>query len=113
GEQLESDVEGAAEERLSPRAPADEREDCDLEDVDEAGCQDCPVHCQTAVGAQRSLGLPLQSSDDLRRIAMDEFRMWPFERLSERRRDKDRKSTRLNSSHVSISYAVFCLKKKT
>src|SRR5436309_4521010 len=26
--------------------------------------------------------------------------------------DKDRKSTRLNSSHVKISYAVFCLKKK-
>src|SRR4051794_41750444 len=26
---------------------------------------------------------------------------------------KDRKSTRLNSSHMSISYAVFCLKKKT
>src|SRR5690606_42138653 len=25
----------------------------------------------------------------------------------------DRKSTRLNSSHVTISYAVFCLKKKT
>src|SRR5690606_41403286 len=25
----------------------------------------------------------------------------------------DRKSTRLNSSHVKISYAVFCLKKKT
>src|SRR5207253_4965205 len=27
-------------------------------------------------------------------------------------RDQDRKSTRLNSSHVAISYAVFCLKKK-
>src|SRR5699024_11284739 len=27
--------------------------------------------------------------------------------------EQDRKSTRLNSSHVSISYAVFCLKKKT
>src|SRR5438067_7848956 len=27
-------------------------------------------------------------------------------------RTEDRKSTRLNSSHVSISYAVFCLKKK-
>src|SRR3989442_9896208 len=27
--------------------------------------------------------------------------------------DGDRKSTRLNSSHVRISYAVFCLKKKT
>src|SRR5690606_41253570 len=26
--------------------------------------------------------------------------------------NKDRKSTRLNSSHVKISYAVFCLKKK-
>src|SRR5690625_6040171 len=28
-------------------------------------------------------------------------------------RHVDRKSTRLNSSHVAISYAVFCLKKKT
>src|SRR3712207_8918188 len=27
--------------------------------------------------------------------------------------DLDRKSTRLNSSHANISYAVFCLKKKT
>src|SRR5438477_3633991 len=26
--------------------------------------------------------------------------------------ERDRKSTRLNSSHMSISYAVFCLKKK-
>src|SRR5579864_5602476 len=30
-----------------------------------------------------------------------------------RARTRDRKSTRLNSSHMSISYAVFCLKKKT
>src|SRR2546430_6521535 len=30
-----------------------------------------------------------------------------------RRRREDRKSTRLNSSHSQISYAVFCLKKKT
>src|SRR5947199_1818212 len=29
-----------------------------------------------------------------------------------RRRRRDRKSTRLNSSHLGISYAVFCLKKK-
>src|SRR3712207_8407890 len=28
-------------------------------------------------------------------------------------KDGDRKSTRLNSSHANISYAVFCLKKKT
>src|SRR2546422_7403540 len=30
-----------------------------------------------------------------------------------RTNDEDRKSTRLNSSHGYISYAVFCLKKKT
>src|SRR3712207_7739381 len=39
-----------------------------------------------------------------------------FERLQaigrEARRTIDRKSTRLNSSHANISYAVFCLKKK-
>src|SRR5436189_3188727 len=32
--------------------------------------------------------------------------------LAARRRQVDRKSTRLNSSHRCISYAVFCLKKK-
>src|SRR3989442_10686708 len=32
--------------------------------------------------------------------------------LRRRHRQQDRKSTRLNSSHVRISYAVFCLKKK-
>src|SRR5690606_41802782 len=34
-------------------------------------------------------------------------------RLHRVQRSQDRKSTRLNSSHVKISYAVFCLKKKT
>src|SRR2546430_10393830 len=34
-------------------------------------------------------------------------------RPADARRDRDRKSTRLNSSHSQISYAVFCLKKKT
>src|SRR5690606_41738242 len=33
-------------------------------------------------------------------------------RLAQQRADVDRKSTRLNSSHVKTSYAVFCLKKK-
>ena len=32
--------------------------------------------------------------------------------VSENETDRDRKSTRLNSSHANISYAVFCLKKK-
>src|SRR5690348_17831211 len=41
---------------------------------------------------------------------------WVGNRLAgltrEQMQGKDRKSTRLNSSHPSISYAVFCLKKK-
>src|SRR3712207_8861013 len=34
------------------------------------------------------------------------------ENAEQARATKDRKSTRLNSSHANISYAVFCLKKK-
>src|SRR5258708_28710813 len=36
-----------------------------------------------------------------------------YERRGDDRGEKDRKSTRLNSSHQIISYAVFCLKKKS
>src|SRR3989454_12573803 len=36
----------------------------------------------------------------------------PVLRASVQRHQRDRKSTRLNSSHLVISYAVFCLKKK-
>src|SRR2546421_5724577 len=36
----------------------------------------------------------------------------PFAFVPSRRVQRDRKSTRLNSSHDQISYAVFCLKKK-
>src|SRR5437899_1940718 len=39
------------------------------------------------------------------------YRGYPIEQLAERSRD--RKSTRLNSSHLGTSYAAFCLKKKT
>src|SRR5690606_39753973 len=42
-------------------------------------------------------------------VAAVEGRFQPGELLERR---VDRKSTRLNSSHVKISYAVFCLKKK-
>src|SRR3712207_8899311 len=37
----------------------------------------------------------------------------PAQSILPKLRRKDRKSTRLNSSHANISYAVFCLKKKT
>src|SRR5256885_9413649 len=39
-------------------------------------------------------------------------RLQPPQAAAEHRRQADRKSTRLNSSHLVISYAVFCLKKK-
>src|SRR3712207_7660280 len=37
----------------------------------------------------------------------------PLVAVAHEQRRRDRKSTRLNSSHANISYAVFCLKKKT
>src|SRR5699024_4308606 len=43
-------------------------------------------------------------------LALEKVMSGPFIRYL--MADEDRKSTRLNSSHVSISYAVFCLKKK-
>src|SRR5690349_22723924 len=52
-----------------------------------------------------------------RRCTMSEVSTWPntggAQPISQRQPfPLDRKSTRLNSSHVEISYAVFCLKKK-
>src|SRR5256885_3374082 len=38
--------------------------------------------------------------------------LWQLHGAREAARGEDRKSTRLNSSHLVISYAVFCLKKK-
>src|SRR5207249_7224097 len=49
------------------------------------------------------LSVPASSASSPRRLTI---------RTSPRSSSRDRKSTRLNSSHVSISYAVFCLKKK-
>src|SRR5689334_24491603 len=42
----------------------------------------------------------------------DRIRAVLYHELAHVARAEDRKSTRLNSSHSSISYAVFCLKKK-
>src|SRR5699024_12696632 len=46
------------------------------------------------------------------RLLLDAVRRRLAQLPTDRRPALDRKSTRLNSSHVSISYAVFCLKKK-
>src|SRR5207245_10564110 len=60
-------------------------------------CQACLQACDKQPAAYRAACLQLADEDRQRgtRLAAD------------------RKSTRLNSSHGSISYAVFCLKKKT
>src|SRR5947209_11286483 len=50
--------------------------------------------CRTAPGARSRAGV------------------WPRAGPERLPADRDRKSTRLNSSHANISYAVFCLKKK-
>src|SRR5689334_24334742 len=64
-----------------------------------------------------------RSSDLLQHGALDHFVRIAYQRAAgigaalhgelHAHADTDRKSTRLNSSHSSISYAVFCLKKKT
>src|SRR3712207_7328832 len=49
---------------------------------------------------------------DVRRRSLELLAPLPDAELV-RQHSPDRKSTRLNSSHANISYAVFCLKKKT
>src|SRR5699024_11537532 len=53
-----------------------------------------------------------QYFDGLRWSGGDEAVLEALKREEDKIQELDRKSTRLNSSHVSISYAVFCLKKK-
>src|SRR5476651_2784220 len=57
----------------------------------------------------RSTLFPTRRSSDLFPGKGDKS---PSQGDGSRESDEDRKSTRLNSSHANISYAVFCLKKK-
>src|SRR5690606_42020090 len=66
-----------------------------VERCDEARVE--PAHDRVGAFVPRLLALP--------HLLGDGFSVGVFEKI-------DRKSTRLNSSHVKISYAVFCLKKK-
>src|SRR5690606_41252905 len=66
--------------------------------------------------SKRSMAFP-HSADEVQALVsppcLTDLRL--VRELAPRRQnaETDRKSTRLNSSHVKISYAVFCLKKKT
>src|SRR5207253_10382580 len=55
------------------------------------------------------------AADERRQMMVEEFSVDTTQHYLQEigTRPLDRKSTRLNSSHVAISYAVFCLKKKT
>src|SRR5690606_41672646 len=55
-------------------------------------------------GGEWQLRFPQRGGEARAKLAVEQT----FQTL----RGRDRKSTRLNSSHVKISYAVFCLKKK-
>src|SRR5689334_24378256 len=66
------------------------------------------------LGAKKSLGQNFLFDLNLtRRIARSAAPLDGFTIVEVGPGPGDRKSTRLNSSHSSISYAVFCLKKKT
>src|SRR5690349_22996700 len=60
-----------------------------------------PVHLRLRLGERDLIGADALQA--LRQVLARQIR---------RHLQRDRKSTRLNSSHVEISYAVFCLKKK-
>src|SRR3712207_7358194 len=62
----------------------------------------------------RSCAKPNQTAPDVRPYtsAADDSNFRERRQREDRRTPQDRKSTRLNSSHANISYAVFCLKKK-
>src|SRR5699024_3482662 len=64
--------------------------------------------------AGRVLASAVRSPEDVPAVAVSAMDGFAVRRADLRAHapTRDRKSTRLNSSHVSISYAVFCLKKK-
>src|SRR5207245_1033279 len=76
----------------------------------------CSLHAGDAVGAVHrfiDMGIePFLVASALVGVVAQRLVRTVCERCTVRGLPRDRKSTRLNSSHGSISYAVFCLKKK-
>src|SRR5690606_41126988 len=64
------------------------------------------------LGLRSSLRVGILLRSSLLCLLMFLFTTWLFYAYFQEIGFVDRKSTRLNSSHVKISYAVFCLKKK-
>src|SRR2546427_1884114 len=95
----------------SPAAEADKRASFEREAL---------VHLDSLYRvALRLTGNPAEADDLVQETMLKAYRAWhQFERGTNAKGwlltilRQDRKSTRLNSSHSQISYAVFCLKKK-
>src|SRR3712207_8358721 len=66
-----------------------------------------PVDARLRVAPAIGVDEPLEVGEEPRQAALDTGAEGRQVRVGQ-----DRKSTRLNSSHANISYAVFCLKKK-
>src|SRR5690625_6357124 len=76
-----------------------------------------PVACVGSIERMQSITRVPQTADFVRGVINLRGVVTPIIDLRVRfgmqpAEDRDRKSTRLNSSHVATSYAVFCLKKK-
>src|SRR5690606_42151325 len=73
---------------------------------------DATAHVAEALGLLHRLARSISASNPPKAAAQPTAQV-PVKTGTTERPAQDRKSTRLNSSHVKISYAVFCLKKKT
>src|SRR5438552_11621658 len=71
------------------------------------------LHDALPIYPQRVLGDLVREAAEALGAATGAVYRWDEEHALLRPLGEDRKSTRLNSSHQIISYAVFCLKKKT
>src|SRR2546427_1248165 len=74
-------------------------------------------HTETPMAGNRAAAIATalinaRGVGQVKRYTGDALQETLFDGREAKRRDEDRKSTRLNSSHSQISYAVFCLKKK-
>src|SRR5690606_41528331 len=97
-------------------APAPETNTLSLHDALPISCRECPSHeCLMSLYMLNLPEFPWPSAvtPPTPPPAMPEPCLtWPRIIASVRRCCRDRKSTRLNSSHVKIAYADFCVQKK-
>src|SRR5207302_9472391 len=71
------------------------------------------AHVDRLFESAHTLGIRIPlSKDEMTRTILETVRRTDLQNAYVRPVISDRKSTRLNSNHVKISYAVFCLKKK-